>query len=64
MSTVITEQLQEGGLDMEAAEATLLALGIHADTGSLTFDSATSRCGFLGYASSDVFSAVGHFATV
>ncbi|CAN0504127.1 unnamed protein product [Ectocarpus sp. 8 AP-2014] len=28
---------------MEEAEATLLALGVHSDTGSLTFDSATAR---------------------
>lgn len=47
VSTIIAEQLHEKGLDMEAAEATLLALGIHADTGSLTFDSATSRYGSI-----------------
>lgn len=43
VSTIITEQLQHQELNVEAAEATLLALGVHADTGSLTFDSATSR---------------------
>lgn len=43
VSTIITEQLQERGLQMEEAEATLLALGVHSDTGSLTFDSATAR---------------------
>lgn len=43
MSTIITERLQERGLQMEEAEATLLALGVHSDTGSLTFDSATAR---------------------
>ncbi|CAM9655213.1 unnamed protein product [Scytosiphon promiscuus] len=43
VSTIITEKLQERGLQMEEAEATLLALGVHSDTGSLTFDSATAR---------------------
>lgn len=43
VSTIITEMLQTKDLAMEAAEATLLALGVHSDTGSLTFDSATSR---------------------
>lgn len=43
VSTIITERLQERGLQMEEAEATLLALGVHSDTGSLTFDSATAR---------------------
>lgn len=43
VSTIITEHLQDRGLQMEEAEATLLALGVHSDTGSLTFDSATAR---------------------
>ncbi|CAM9430836.1 unnamed protein product [Pylaiella littoralis] len=43
VSTIITEQLQERGLQMKEAEATLLALGVHSDTGSLTFDTATAR---------------------
>eukprot|EP00904_Undaria_pinnatifida_P013351 jgi/Undpi1/9146/HiC_scaffold_26.g11604.m1 len=43
VSTIITELLQARGLQMEEAEATLLALGVHSDTGSLTFDSATAR---------------------
>eukprot|EP00752_Nemacystus_decipiens_P008990 g8025.t2 len=43
VSTIITELLQERGLEMKEAEATLLALGVHSDTGSLTFDSATAR---------------------
>ncbi|CAM9155301.1 unnamed protein product [Ascophyllum nodosum] len=43
VSTIVTERLQQRGLKVEEAEATLLALGIHADTGSLTFDSATPR---------------------
>lgn len=44
MSTIITELLQQRCLKVEEAEATLLALGVHSDTGSLTFDSATPRC--------------------
>lgn len=43
VSTIITERLQLQDLDVKPAEATLLALGVHSDTGSLTFDSATSR---------------------
>lgn len=34
---------------MEEAEATLLALGVHSDTGSLTFDSATARYTVMGW---------------
>ena len=43
VSTMVTEQLRDFGLELTEAEATLLALGIHADTGSLCFDSATPR---------------------
>lgn len=43
VSTMIAERLQQAGLDLTEAEATLLALGIHADTGSLCFDSTTPR---------------------
>ncbi|CAM9249917.1 unnamed protein product [Discosporangium mesarthrocarpum] len=43
VSTIITELLEQKGLEMMDAEATLLALGVHADTGSLTFDSTTPR---------------------
>jgi len=43
VSTLICERLQQAGLELTEAEATLLALGIHADTGSLCFDSTTPR---------------------
>jgi nanoRNase/pAp phosphatase (c-di-AMP/oligoRNAs hydrolase) len=45
VSTIIAERLQNAGdaIEVTEAEATLLALGIHADTGSLSFDSTTPR---------------------
>ena len=43
VSTMVAERLQKAGLELTEAEATLLALGIHADTGSLCFDSTTTR---------------------
>ena len=43
VSTMIAERLQQADLELTEAEATLLALGIHADTGSLCFDSTTPR---------------------
>lgn len=43
VSTLIVERLQQAQLDLTEAEATLLALGIHADTGSLCYDSTTAR---------------------
>jgi len=43
VSTLIVERLQEAQIDLTEAEATLLALGIHADTGSLCYDSTTPR---------------------
>ena len=49
VSTMIVERLQQavissnGKLRLTEAEATLLALGIHADTGNLCFDSSTVR---------------------
>jgi nanoRNase/pAp phosphatase (c-di-AMP/oligoRNAs hydrolase) len=43
VSTLMVERLREAELDLSEAEATLLALGIHADTGSLCFDSTTPR---------------------
>lgn len=45
VSTMIAERLRDSGLELSEAEATLLALGIHADTGSLCFDSTTARDG-------------------
>ena len=43
VSTIIVERLVEANMDLTEAEATLLALGIHADTGSLCYDSTTAR---------------------
>jgi nanoRNase/pAp phosphatase (c-di-AMP/oligoRNAs hydrolase) len=43
VSTLIVERLQESSIVLTEAEATLLALGIHADTGSLVYDSTTPR---------------------
>ena len=45
VSTLIVERLMEAQLadGLTEAEATLLVLGIHADTGSLCFDSTTPR---------------------
>ena len=43
VSTLICEYLKGEGIELSEVEATLLALGIHADTGSLCFDSTTPR---------------------
>jgi nanoRNase/pAp phosphatase (c-di-AMP/oligoRNAs hydrolase) len=44
VSTMIAERLMKAeNVHVTEAESTLLALGIHADTGSLTFDSTTPR---------------------
>jgi len=43
VSTLICERLQDAKIALTEAEATLLALGIHADTGSLNYDSTTPR---------------------
>ncbi|WP_088893076.1 CBS domain-containing protein [Leptolyngbya ohadii] len=42
-TTMIAEQLQAAGILLTSAEATVMALGIHVDTGSLTFDHTTVR---------------------
>ncbi|HBB35606.1 MAG TPA: poly(A) polymerase [Cyanobacteria bacterium UBA8803] len=42
-TTIIVEQLQQTTLQLTSAEATVMALGIHVDTGSLTFDQTTPR---------------------
>lgn len=42
-TTIIVEQLQQTSVQLTTAEATVMALGIHVDTGSLTFDQTTSR---------------------
>ncbi|NJK46857.1 CBS domain-containing protein [Candidatus Gracilibacteria bacterium] len=42
-TTLIVEQLQQSNVQLTPVEATVMALGIHVDTGSLTFDQSTSR---------------------
>ena len=44
-TTLIVEQLQQSQIQLTTAEATVMALGIHLDTGSLTFDQTTPRDG-------------------
>ena len=43
VTTLIVEKLRAAKMEVSAPEATLLALGIHADTGNLCFDSTTPR---------------------
>ncbi len=43
VTTLVVEQLQQQGIMPTPIEATVMALGIHVDTGSLTFDHATAR---------------------
>ncbi len=42
-TTMIVEQLQQNSIQLNTAEATVMALGIHVDTGSLTFEQTTPR---------------------
>jgi tRNA nucleotidyltransferase (CCA-adding enzyme) len=42
-TTLMVEELQKRDITLTTAEATVMALGIHVDTGSLTFDHATPR---------------------
>ncbi|MEC4896192.1 MAG: CBS domain-containing protein [Oscillatoria sp. PMC 1051.18] len=42
-TTLIVERLQQENVQLTTSEATVMALGIHADTGSLTFEQTTSR---------------------
>ncbi|WP_013324070.1 CBS domain-containing protein [Gloeothece verrucosa] len=42
-TTLIVERLQQQQLQLTPIEATVMALGIHVDTGSLTFDQTTPR---------------------
>jgi len=42
-STLIVEHLQAQAVTLSVAEATVMALGIHVDTGSLTYEQATDR---------------------
>jgi tRNA nucleotidyltransferase (CCA-adding enzyme) len=45
-TTIIAEKLQQAGISLTTCEATVMALGIHADTGSLTFENSTPRDAF------------------
>ena len=42
-TTLVVEQLQQQRIGLTTSEATVMALGIHVDTGSLTFDHTTVR---------------------
>jgi tRNA nucleotidyltransferase (CCA-adding enzyme) len=42
-TTLMVELLQKQGISLTSAEATVMALGIHVDTGSLTYDQSTPR---------------------
>ncbi len=42
-TTIIAEKLQRANITLTTAEATVMALGIHVDTGSLTFEMSTAR---------------------
>ncbi|RZM78756.1 CBS domain-containing protein [Leptolyngbya iicbica] len=42
-TTLVVEALQARGLQLNTSQATVMALGIHVDTGSLTFTSSTVR---------------------
>lgn len=41
--TVVSEQLRQASIELTAVEATLLSIGIHTDTGSLTYATSTAR---------------------
>jgi len=41
--SMLTEMIRERGIELNAEEATVLALGIYEDTGSFTFSSTTAR---------------------
>lgn len=43
ITTLIVEKLQAAQISLRESEATVMALGIHVDTGSLTFDQTTPR---------------------
>ena len=42
-TTMLVEQLYDSGITLSSLHATLFALGIHEDTGSLTYPSTTYR---------------------
>ncbi len=43
ITTLVVEQIQANEIELTPIEATAMALGIHVDTGSLTYDHATAR---------------------
>src|SRR5262249_48341900 len=43
VTTFLVEQMRQRGLSLNSLEATLLALGIYEDTGSLTYGTTTAR---------------------
>jgi tRNA nucleotidyltransferase (CCA-adding enzyme) len=45
-TTLMVEELQKRHISINAAQATVMALGIHVDTGSLTYNQSTSRDAF------------------
>ncbi|KAL7528920.1 hypothetical protein ACHAXR_004062 [Thalassiosira sp. AJA248-18] len=48
---MIAERIKNSGVELTEAEATILALGIHSDTGSLVYDSTTPKdASMLGWA--------------
>ncbi|MEA5579104.1 CBS domain-containing protein [Anabaena sp. UHCC 0451] len=42
-TTLMVEELQKRGISLTSAQATVMALGIHVDTGSLTYSQSTPR---------------------
>lgn len=42
-TTLLVEELQRRGVELDVVEATLLALGVHVDTGSLRYSGTTAR---------------------
>jgi tRNA nucleotidyltransferase (CCA-adding enzyme) len=42
-TTILVEKLQAQGIQISVADATVMALGIHVDTGSLTYEHSTPR---------------------
>ncbi len=42
-TTLMAEELQKRHISLNSAQATVMALGIHVDTGSLTYDQSTPR---------------------
>ncbi len=61
-TTLIVEQLQQQEISLTSAEATVMALGIHVDTGSLTFDQSTpTRCSSFGLVDAARCQFIGNF---